>query len=96
MVGSEDFDIRVFREDQLISQMQETDNIVSLCPFTGGRFGYALQNGTVGMYERAARLWRIKSRNIAVVLQSFDVNGDGLDELVTGWNSGKVCLFALA
>ena len=70
--------------------MQETEKIVSLCPFTGARFGYALSNGTVGIYERATRNWRIKSRNIAEVLQSFDVNGDGVDELVTGWSSGKV------
>ena len=69
--------------------MQETETIVSLCPFAGPRFGYALANGTVGVYERSARHWRIKSRNIAVVLQSFDVNGNGVDELVTGWSSGK-------
>lgn len=90
VVGSEDYDIRVFREDQLIAEMQETETIVSLCPFAGPRFGYALSNGTVGVYERSARHWRIKSRNIAVVLQSFDVYGNGLDELVTGWSSGKV------
>jgi Bardet-Biedl syndrome 2 protein len=48
----------------------------------------------VGIYERSNRNWRIKSRNIAVVLQAFDVDGDGVDELVTGWSSGKVsCLF---
>ncbi|CAF3181696.1 unnamed protein product [Rotaria socialis] len=90
VVGSEDYDIRVFREDQLIAEMQETETIVSMCPLDGARFGYALANGTVGIYERSNRHWRIKSRHIAVVLQAFDVNGDGVDELVTGWSSGKV------
>ncbi|CAF0786537.1 unnamed protein product [Adineta ricciae] len=90
VVGSEDYDIRVFREDQLIADMQETETIVSICPLIGARFGYALGNGTVGIYERTNRNWRIKSRNSAVVLQAYDVDGDGVDELVTGWSSGKV------
>jgi Bardet-Biedl syndrome 2 protein len=80
----------VFREDQLIAEIQESETIVSICPIIGAKFGYASANGTVGIYERTNRNWRIKSRNIAVVLQTFDVDGDGIDELVTGWSSGKV------
>lgn len=34
--------------------------ITSLCPMTEARFGYALANGTVGVYDRTARYWRIK------------------------------------
>ncbi|CAF1175599.1 unnamed protein product [Rotaria sordida] len=90
VVGSEDYDIRVFREDQLIAEMQESEIVVSICPLINAKFAYALSNGTVGMYERSNRIWRIKSRNIATVLQTFDVDGDGIDELVTGWSSGKV------
>ena len=60
LVGSEDFDIRVFKDDEIIAEMSETEAITSLCPMQGSRFGYALSNGTVGVYEKIARWWRIK------------------------------------
>ena len=60
MVGSEDFDIRVFDEDEIIAEMTETEVITALCPMRRSSFGYALTNGTVGVYDRTDRLWRIK------------------------------------
>lgn len=66
MVGSEDFDIRVFNEDEIIAEMTETDVITGLCPISGARFGYALANGTVGVYDNSVRHWRIK---VHVVVQ---------------------------
>lgn len=60
IVGSEDFDIRVFDEDEIIAEMTETDAISSLCTMAGTKFGYALSNGTVGVYDRTTRYWRIK------------------------------------
>ena len=35
-------------------------SVTSLCPIRGSRFGYALGNGTVGVYDKTARYWRIK------------------------------------
>ena len=34
--------------------------VTSLYSLYGSRFGYALANGTVGVYDRSARYWRIK------------------------------------
>jgi len=34
--------------------------ITSLCAVDGRHFGYALGNGTVGVYGQNIRLWRIK------------------------------------
>ncbi len=47
-------------------------------------------NGSVGVYEKNVRLWRIKSRNSAMSITSFDINLDGVPELITGWSDGKV------
>lgn len=90
LVGSEDFDIRVFKEDEIIAEMSETEIITSLCPMYGSRFGYSLSNGTVGVYDKAARYWRIKSKNHATSIHAFDLNSDGVCELITGWSNGKV------
>ncbi|KAM8946161.1 BBSome complex member BBS2 isoform 2-T2 [Pelodytes ibericus] len=90
LVGSEDFDIRVFKEDELVAEMTETETITSLCPMYGSRFGYALSNGTVGVYDRTARFWRIKSKNLAMSIHAFDLNSDGVCELITGWSNGKI------
>jgi Bardet-Biedl syndrome 2 protein len=49
-----------------------------------------LGNGSVGVYEKNVRLWRIKSRNSAMSITSFDINLDGVPELITGWSDGKV------
>uniref|UniRef100_A0AAY4ENS5 Bardet-Biedl syndrome 2 protein homolog n=1 Tax=Denticeps clupeoides TaxID=299321 RepID=A0AAY4ENS5_9TELE len=90
LVGSEDFDIRVFKEDELVTEMAENETVTSLCHMHGSRFGYALANGTVGVYDRTARYWRIKSKNHAMSIHAFDLNADGVVELITGWSNGKI------
>jgi len=90
LVGSEDYDIRVFKDDEIIAEMTETEAVTSLYSLYGSRFGYGLRNGTVGVYDRSARYWRIKSKNQALSIYSFDLDGDGVPELITGWSNGKV------
>ncbi|XP_014663273.1 PREDICTED: Bardet-Biedl syndrome 2 protein homolog isoform X2 [Priapulus caudatus] len=64
--------------------------VTAICPIMGSRFGYSLANGTVGVYDRTARYWRIKSKNQAICIQSFDLDSDGVPELITGWSNGKI------
>jgi Bardet-Biedl syndrome 2 protein len=90
LVGSDDHDIRVFKEDAITYELSETDTITCLCAIGPQTFAYALSNGTVGVYHKKERLWRIKSKNQAVSLLSFDINNDGILELVTGWTNGKL------
>ncbi|KAJ7383530.1 Bardet-Biedl syndrome 2 protein [Desmophyllum pertusum] len=73
-----------------LERWTETESVTSLYPIRGSRFGYALGNGTVGVYDKTARYWRIKSKNQAVTIHSFDLDSDGVPELITGWSNGKI------
>jgi Bardet-Biedl syndrome 2 protein len=89
-VGSDDFDIRVFQGEDILAEVSEADQFVSLCPVHLSRFGYALVNGTIGVYDRLDRIWRVKSKHSVCALASFDLDGDGVPELVSGWSNGRV------
>lgn len=90
LVGSEDYDIRLFHEESVVYELSETDVVTCLCAILPETFAYSLANGTVGVYHKNERLWRIKSKNQAVAIISWDINNDNIPELVTGWSSGKV------
>lgn len=60
LVGSEDFDIRVFQGDEMIAEVSEADAVMSLCSLGRGRYGFTLLNGIVGVYGGEGRLWRSK------------------------------------
>uniref|UniRef100_A0A0R3RVV6 Bardet-Biedl syndrome 2 protein homolog n=1 Tax=Elaeophora elaphi TaxID=1147741 RepID=A0A0R3RVV6_9BILA len=86
VVGTESFDIRIFKNDLLLYEMNETDAIIGLCDLGDGIFAYALINGTLGAYSGNTRLWRIKSKSQAVALIQFP----DPRVLVCAWIHGKV------
>lgn len=38
---------------------------------------YSLGNGTVGIYDKTSRVWRVKSKNSVMALHAFDLDADG-------------------
>ena len=74
---------------QVVSETTETDRIVALCKLRKGTFGYALANGTVGVYTGPGqRRWRVKSKHEVTSILGFDLDGDGEPELISGWSNG--------
>lgn len=88
--GTEDFEMRVFRHDEVLKEITETDVVIRIEPVHRNRFAYALMHGTVGIYERLWRAWRVKSKNRINCITCFDLDNDGIPELICGWENGKV------
>ena len=60
IAGSEDGHIRIFKDDHIVFELKETDAVTALIALPNCSFGYALTNGTVGVYQKKKRLWSIK------------------------------------
>lgn len=54
------------------------------------RYGYALANGTIGVYNKYHRVWRTKTKHTVSAIASFDLDNDGVPELVSGWSNGRL------
>jgi len=90
LVGSDDFEIRVFRNEEVIHEITEADRVVVLHAINGPRFAYGLANGTVGVYANPrTRLWRVKTKYQPTALLAYDIDLDGVAEIFSGWSNGK-------
>jgi hypothetical protein len=89
-VGSDDFEIRIFRQEELIGEISEADKVTQLLGIGTGKFGYGLANGTVGVYNSGkSRMWRVKTKHKPVSVISYDINNDGVMEVISGWSNGS-------
>ncbi|KAF1758348.1 hypothetical protein GCK72_014806 [Caenorhabditis remanei] len=88
VIGSPDFEIRVFKNDLMRAELMETDEITSLAHVTSGCFAYSLNNGTIGTYVLKERQWRIKSKSNVSKIFNFEEQG----LMVVVWKQGKVDL----
>ncbi|XP_077292762.1 BBSome complex member BBS2-like [Arctopsyche grandis] len=90
IVGCKDYTIKIFKEEQTLLEISETEAVIGLAVMQETRFAYSLLNGTVGIYEEGIRLWRVKSKNVPISIHCYDLLGNGNNQLITGWTNGKI------
>jgi hypothetical protein len=89
IVGSDDYEIRFFQNEEMISEQTEADKIEYLHSIDRNLFCYGLSNGTVGVYTGPKnRVWRVKTKHKVTSLISYDLNCDGVPEIISGWSNG--------
>lgn len=90
LIASEDFELKILKDDEVVSEITENGPIIEMCSFDNNLYGYGIKNGTIGIYNNAERLWRKKGKNQISSLTAYDIDADDSQELITGWTNGKV------
>lgn len=90
LVGSEDNEIHIFQKEVVVCEATECEVVCGLCPIRDTLYGYALKNGTIGVYNNDTRVWHAKSKHKVQAITAFDLDSDGVPELVAGWSNGRV------
>lgn len=83
-MGSEDREIRVFLLEEVIYEATEVDIVSGLTAIRDTLFGYSLANGTIGVYNNDTRVWHAKSKHKVMCVNAFDLDNDGVPELIAG------------
>ena len=79
VAGSDDFAIRMFKGEEIISDITEKAKVIQLAKITTNSFGYALSNGAYGVYVMKKKQWKSKNKCKVTALCGCDrdVYNDG-------------------
>ena len=90
LVGSEDYAIRIYNNEEMLSEINESGKVTNFAEIGPGKYAYSLDSGAVGVYKGTHRLWKAKAKHKVISMASGDVLGDGVPALMLGWSNGKV------
>lgn len=90
VVGSDDFAIRVFKGAEMIFDINEEAKIVDIQLIKQNVYGYALANGTYGVYYSRKRLWKQKQSAKVTSLAGMDFTVDGQSCIAIGFDNGTI------
>ena len=91
-VGTDDFTIRIYKDEEPILEINENTKIVIICPIEDNYFCYGLETGTVGLYKGNSKVWTKKEKGYCTSMDVRDFIGEDTIEALIGMSSGKIIL----
>ena len=91
-VGTDDFTIRVYKDEESISEINENTKIVIIMPLQDDYFCYGLESGTVGLYKGKEKKWFKKEKGYCTTMELRDFIGENTVEVLVGMSTGKIIL----
>lgn len=90
IVGSDDYSIYIYKDEAVQKEISETERVTSLCDMQGTQYGFALGNGTLGIYDNDKRIWRTKTKDSINCVHGYDIDSDGVFEIISGHQNGTI------
>ena len=90
VAGSDDFSIRVYKGEELIFDINESAKITALSRIKSNVFGFALANGTFGVYYTRKLLWKHKKQTKVTSIVGMDFTVENEMQLVVGFGDGII------
>ena len=92
-VWTDDFTIRVYKDEEPILEINENTNIVIIVPLQDDYFCYGLETGIVGLYKGKEKKWFQKEKGYCITMELRDFRGEDTVEILIGMSTGKIILF---
>lgn len=90
LVGSDDFNIYFYKNEEHIFEITQNDEVTGLCPVKDSEIAFALKNGSLGVYEKQKKIWKKTTKNQVQAIRAFDIDCDGVPEIICGMSNGKL------
>ena len=92
-VGTDDFTIRIYKDEEPILEINENTKIVIIAPIDEQYFCYGLETGTIGLYNGSTKVWTKKEKGYcnSIEIRYFTNDEDTLEALI-GMSTGKIIL----
>ena len=91
-VGTDDFTIRIYKEEEPILEINENTKIVIIAPIQDEYFCYGLETGTIGLYKGDTKTWKKKEKGVCTSMDIRDYTNEETFEVLIGMSTGKILL----
>ena len=91
-VGTDDFTIRIYKDEEPILEINENTKIVIIAPIEDEYFCYGLETGTIGLYKGETKAWTKKEKGYCTSIEIRDFINEDTYEALIGMSTGKIIL----